>query len=221
MELNEKKTKAMIIRIIPYFASIDVNNGTSLQYVDKVKNLGVTITPTLNWDLHVDKIQAKVYGALRSLNFHRRSFSFELKKSFIETLVMPHFDYASVVYNHLDKTRGKCLQMAHNVCIRFITGYVPFIPSRDVKSHVKYCRLELGWLSLAYRRFLQLLFLFYRVASTSSPDHSHRLIDPPPPRQYNPTYETRAPCPIQLQEGAHEGMELIFYNYWSETVEPT
>ena len=133
---------------------------------------------------------------------------------------MPHFDYASVVYKHLDKRRCKCLQVAHNACIRFITGYVPFIPSQDVKSHVTHCRLKLGWLSLASRRFLQLLVLFYRVASTSSPDHLHRLIEPPPPQKYNPTYVTRAPRPYSALRGRGRryGTHL---SYWSETGEPT
>ena len=82
---------------------------------------------------------------------------------------MPHFDYASVVYNHLDTTRGKCLQDAHNACVRFVTGYAPFIPSFDVKSHITHCRLKLGWLSLASRRFLQLLVVFYCIVSIPIP----------------------------------------------------
>ena len=72
---------------LPYVAPIDMNslptvviNCTNIKYVDKVKNLGVWITPTLNWDLHLGNIQSKVYGALKSLNFHPQSFSFEMKK---------------------------------------------------------------------------------------------------------------------------------------------
>ena len=90
LELNEKKTKVMITVSILYFDSIDINrlpkiifNGTSIQYVDKMNNLGVAVTPTLNSYLHVGKIESEVYGALRSVNFHRRSFSFELKKILI------------------------------------------------------------------------------------------------------------------------------------------
>ena len=118
---------------LPYVASIGMSsltevviNSARIKYIDSVKSLGVTITPTLNWDLHVGKIQAEVYGFLKSLNFYPRSLSFEIKKQLVQTLAMPHFDYASVVYNHLDKTRGKCLQVAYNACVYFVTGYVPF-----------------------------------------------------------------------------------------------
>ena len=50
LELNEKKTKFMIIGSIPYFASIDVDrlqeiviDRTSLQYVDKEKTLALLL----------------------------------------------------------------------------------------------------------------------------------------------------------------------------------
>ena len=129
----------------------------------------------------MSKIQAKVYGPLKSLNFYRRAFSFEMKKQLVQIFVMPHFDYASAVYSHLDKTREKYLQVAHNACVRFVTGYVPFIPSLDVKSHITHCRLRLGWLSLASRWYLQLLVLFYRIVSTSSQNHLYRMISSPLP----------------------------------------
>ena len=113
---------------LPYVASIDMSslpqvviNGTRTKYVDSIKNLGVTITPTLNWDLHVGKIQAKVYGPLKPLNFDRRSLPFEMKKQLFQSLIMPHFDYASVVYNHLD-TRLMSSSCPQRLCnwLRFL-----------------------------------------------------------------------------------------------------
>ena len=60
LELNESKTKIIPIGSLPYVATIDmislpqvVINGNRIKYVDSAKNLGVTITPTSNWDLHV------------------------------------------------------------------------------------------------------------------------------------------------------------------------
>ena len=141
----------------------------------------------------MSKIRAKVYVSLKSLNFHRKAFSFEIKKQLIQTLVIPQFDYASVVYSHLDKTRGKSLQVAHNACVRFVTSYAPFIPSLDVKSHITHCRLKLGWFSLASCRYLQLLVWFYRIVSAFSPNDLYRMISPPPSPNYEPAYLTRGP----------------------------
>ena len=81
---------------------------------------------TLEWNQHVAKVQRKVYAALAFLRFHRRSLPFTLKTQLIKSLVILHFDYASIIYIHVDKTRGIQLQITYNACIRFIYGYVPF-----------------------------------------------------------------------------------------------
>ena len=81
---------------------------------------------TLEWNQHVAKVQSKVYAALASLRSHRRSLSFTLKTQLIMSLVIPHFDYALVVYMHVEKTRDLDLLINRNACIRFVYGYVPF-----------------------------------------------------------------------------------------------
>ena len=56
LQLNDSKTKIMLMGSLSFVASIDMNslpqvaiNGTRIKYVDSVKNLCVMIT--LNWDL--------------------------------------------------------------------------------------------------------------------------------------------------------------------------
>ena len=170
LELNAKKTQVIILGSSPYVSAINLANlrkitinHTPLGYATEVKNLGVIMNQTVDWNLHVAKVQSKVYSSLAALRFHRRSMSFALKTQLIKSLVIPHFDYASVTYMHVDKTRGKELQIAHNAYIRFIHGYVPFIPTNNINTHLTHLRLKLGWLSLASRRHLQLLTLFYKV----------------------------------------------------------
>ena len=80
---------------------------------------------------------------------------------------------------HVDKTRGKELQIAHNVCIRFIHGYVPFIPTNNINTHLTHLRLKLGWLSLAIRRHLQLLTLFYKVVCNADLVYLRHLLKVP------------------------------------------
>ena len=61
------------------------------------------------------------------------------------------------------------LQVVHNACIRFIFGNLPFIPSLDINTRITHKRLELGFLSIASRRFLLLACLFYSVVSNQVP----------------------------------------------------
>ena len=91
LELNESKTKIMLMGSLPYVVSIDMSSLPK-----------VVINGTRILSLHVSKIHAKVYGSLKFLSFHRRSLSFEMKKQLLQTLVMPHFDYTNTgnnVYN--------------------------------------------------------------------------------------------------------------------------
>ena len=146
-----------------------------------------------------------------SLSLNRRSLSFEMKKQLVQALVTPHFDYASVVYIHLDKTRGKCLQVIHNICVCFVTGYFSFIPTFDVKSHITNCRLKLGCLSLASHRLLQLLVLSYRIVSTSSPNHLYQVILPRQLLSYEPTYLTRgSPALSNFKRAQTEASNVSF-----------
>ena len=79
-------------------------DGHALPYVCEARNLGVTITLTLDWKMHTGEITRRVYSTLHTLRFHRHSLSRSLRKTFVESLVFPRFDYACVVYHYLDKT---------------------------------------------------------------------------------------------------------------------
>ena len=114
LQLNLNKSKVMILSSEAYITSPVLNihslppiliNDTPLQYVELVKNLGIWLTPTLNWTPQVNSILKKVHCSLGSLNFYRKALSISLKKQLVLTLVLTHFDYASIVFIDLDKTR--------------------------------------------------------------------------------------------------------------------
>ena len=85
--------------------------------------------------------------------------------------MLSHFDYGSLAYFDLDKTRVNELQVAHNSCIRFIFGYIPFIPNMHISTHLTQKRLELGWLSLSGRSHLQLAHLSYKTIALQKPSY--------------------------------------------------
>lgn len=168
----------MILGSEQYVSSIDFStlpqltlNGTQLEYCSVAKNLGVLFTPTLNWEPQVNLILQKVYSALSSLKFHRNSLNFSLRKQLVQSLVMPYFDYASIVFLDLNNSQQSSLQTAHNASIRFMYGNIPFIPSHDISTRLTHRRLELGWLSLNSRRHLQLACLMFSVVSHKQPSY--------------------------------------------------
>ena len=112
LELNVKKTKAIIfgstrnVAMLPNSLPQIKINGSSIPYVDQAKNLGVIITPSLNWQPHIISITNKINATLSSLNFHRKSLNVPLRKPLMQTLALPHFDYASITFMNSDKTRS-------------------------------------------------------------------------------------------------------------------
>ena len=103
-------------------------NNTALQYVELIKNLGIWLTPTLNWSPHVNSILKKVHYSLQSLNFYCQTLAIPLKKQLILTLVLPHFNYASIVFIDLDKSRtNSCKSPTTPASDSFLTTFPTFL----------------------------------------------------------------------------------------------
>ena len=84
LELNIKKTKVMVFSSLQYLTTLSKRaqpiaqikiNGIPLPYVETVKNVGILMTPTLNWQPQVASITNKIYSTLSSLKFHMKSLS--------------------------------------------------------------------------------------------------------------------------------------------------
>ena len=177
LELNVKKTKAIVFGSARNLAMLPDNlpqimiSGSPIPYVQQVKNLGLLMTPTLNWQPQISSITSRVYATLSSLKFHRKSLNAPLRKQLIQSLALPHFDYASIAFMNSDKTRSLALQTAQNACIRFIFGNIPRIPSADITSHLTHRRLHLGWLSITARQHLKLAVMAYNVVTKQHPPY--------------------------------------------------
>ncbi|XP_058805912.1 uncharacterized protein LOC131672589 [Phymastichus coffea] len=178
LNLNLAKTKAMILGSELFISSLDFTilphitiNSTFISFVAAAKSLGVTLSPTFQWKGYTTEIVKKVYGSLSSLKFYRKSMSLSLRKSLVEALVFPLLNFSSTVLMDLDKTRTHDLQVAQNACVRFVTGFIPFIPTSDVTTHVTYHRLRLHWLTLSSSRHLALARLLYKVVCNNGPTY--------------------------------------------------
>ena len=90
LERNLGTSKVMILGSEAYIKSLVLDiltlppilfNTTPLQYAKLFKNLGIWITPTINWTPHVNSILKKVHFSLGSLKFYHRSLSTPIKKT--------------------------------------------------------------------------------------------------------------------------------------------
>ena len=98
-------------------------NETHVDFSYAITNLGCQIIESLDWSKQVSQISSRVHGALYRLRFHRQSLSRELKQRLVESLVLPHFDYACAVYHNFT-TKSEATsptQFVRTVCIWFYT----------------------------------------------------------------------------------------------------
>lgn len=151
--LNDRKTKVILLGSEPYVNSIDLENcpkvmlnGVALDYCTEVVNLGLRMSSTLNWDCQIQHICNKVFRALYALKHHRHALSRSLKKSLVESLIFPYFDYACAVYHDLNKKQNLKLHRALNTCVRFVYGFIEY------RKRISPYRIGLNWLSVASRR---------------------------------------------------------------------
>ena len=171
--LNHLKTKVMILGSELYTTRLDLNtlprvmiDGHALPYTAEARNLGVILTPTLDYQKHTKEITNRVRSTLYSLRFYRHSQV--LAK--ILGRKLDFFDYACVVYHHLDNTRIKKMQATLNACVRFVGGWLPF------RAHVTPHLLSLSWLSALRRREYFVGVLAYTIVARDMPAYLvHRL----------------------------------------------
>lgn len=152
LRLNPGKTVAMLFGSPPILRKVQalqlpdiIVDGTVISLSSDMTNLGVRLTNTLNWDLHLSRISTRVHYALHNLRHYKHALSRSLRKNLVETLILPHFDYACTVFCDLTENQLHKLQTLQNACVRYIYGNIPW------REHTTPYRLALGWLSVKYR----------------------------------------------------------------------
>ncbi|XP_046683422.1 uncharacterized protein LOC124369458 [Homalodisca vitripennis] len=140
-------------------------SGITLSRVTTVKDLGVTITSTLNWDAHVRSACSQAVRKLGLIHRFSQHFTDILSfKTLYCTLVRPHLEYCCVIWSphqkylieDLERVQRRFLRL---VALRLGYGYLE-VSTREVASLLQLPALET-------RRFYHdAIFLFRLVNST-------------------------------------------------------
>ena len=81
-----------------------------------------------------------------SLRFYRRSFTRDLRKKLVESLIFLYFDLASTVFQDLNVTLIESLEIPLKACVGCVIGNISF------RAHVTPHRISLGYVSAKRRR---------------------------------------------------------------------
>ena len=163
LKINALKTKAIVFGSdinLKWIRSKSWDNiiidGEIIQFSDKIKNLGVYMTPDLRWNSHISHISSNIHKVLHKLRARAWLFPKDIKIMLVSSLVLPHLDYACLVYNDIPAYLNLKVQRLMNAVIRFI-----FNLKKD--SEITVYRKELGWLTVENRRLLFLGALTYKI----------------------------------------------------------
>ena len=169
LKINALKTKAIVFGSdinLKWVKSKDwdkiIIDGEVIHFSDKIKNLGIYMTSDMRWNTHISNISSKVHKVLHKLRARAWLFPKDIKIMLVSSLVLPHLDYACLVYNDIPAYLNLKVQRLMNAGIRFI-----FNLKKD--SNITEYREELGWLTVEKRRLLFLGVLTHKILSSSRP----------------------------------------------------
>ena len=132
--------------------------GELLSDVEHHPYLCVELDSSLSWDLHLANTRSK---SIRVLNMIRRNFTIgtnmNIRQALYFSLVRPHLEYASTVWDPHHKTKIDKLETVQNQAARFVTKRYD---KMDSPSEMK---RQLEWNSLQERRFVQRQSVIYKV----------------------------------------------------------
>ena len=147
MKNNTGKTEILYINSRTNNKKIYINiveNGKRKTLHPKpfVKILGVFLDEKLTWDKHIRYVKKNATNSIR--NIHRVNHLLPIKTRILLylTLIMPHFDYADIIYGGCNKYSSKKLQVAQNFAIRSITGTKKSVSPEESFAKLKFLNLE-------------------------------------------------------------------------------
>ena len=171
LSLNAKKTQAIVFgssSTIKAFRElnincIDINNrGDTVSFVDEITSLGIKLDNTLSWRSQVLQVTKNVNRVLYFLKTIRPCTSLSLRRRLVESLVVPHLDYCTVVYSDVCNELRTQLQRLANAGIRYIYGV-------RRHEHITPFRRKLGWMTTSTRTNYFASLIMYRIIRLKEP----------------------------------------------------
>ena len=162
LAINPSKTQLMLFtrRYKPErYVPIRIE-GTTIELSNSIKYLGLTLDPKLNWVAHLEEKRRKLFSSMWACR-GAIGKSWGLKPKVIlwiyETVLLPRFLYASVVWWHRTSKESikKQLQSLQGIVLRGVTGAMRTTPTIALETALDITPLDLrvkerAWIT-AYR----------------------------------------------------------------------
>ena len=122
LELNNQKCKVMTFshKRNPIMANYNIK-GTTIQRVDQIPDLGVTMDPKMSFTLHRELVKKK---ANNNLGFVKRecykALNLDNAKLLYGSLVRSHLEYANIIWSPYTSTHKKQIESTQKQAVIFL-----------------------------------------------------------------------------------------------------
>ena len=127
--MNPSKSKCIVIsrNKIEYESLPNVIlNDCIIEYVDKVRNLGLIFNRKLSWTDHITSIVGKVYGMLRTLWVNQCYTPVKIRTMLVKSYLLPTLLYGCEIYANCDYYDKCKLNLLFNNITRYIYNLKKF-----------------------------------------------------------------------------------------------
>jgi len=145
--------------------------GTVLQETESHKHLGIIIQNNGKWEFHIKSVIAKCRTLVACLRSYKHRLGRKTLEIMYKSFILPHFDYADVLWDNCPKELATELESIHLDAIRTIVGAV------RGTSHQKLYD-ESGFISLLERRTRHKLILFHKMVHRKVPNYLFSILPP-------------------------------------------
>ncbi|XP_072022924.1 uncharacterized protein [Amphiura filiformis] len=134
--------------------------------------LGVEISEDLKWNNHINKITAKSSRVLGFIKRNLRSCPSNLRSKAFQTLVRPHLEYCSTVWNPHTKELTDKIETIQRRGARFV--FSDYRRTSSVTTMLK----KLDWKPLHLRRKGACVSMFHKIVNNQVAIPAHEFVQP-------------------------------------------
>jgi hypothetical protein len=177
LSVNASKTQAMLVttnnRRNKLCDSLNLKIGDNkINLTETINLLGITVSNNFKWEEHSSIVSKKARARICQIRRYSRYLNENLRKSLVQTLVFPVFDYCDQIWADLSQTAQQRLDRGLNYAARTVCQAQALTPSQPLLS-------RLNWTNLTVRRSQHRQNLAHKIYSNKEPISLASLFRPP------------------------------------------
>ena len=168
--INIDKSKCLIICTSQKRRHLDISKlylnvkGITLECVNEIKILGLTIDHNLTWHAHINTVCTKMSRMIGILWRIRDLLSQSMKQMFYNAYILPSLDYALIAWSGLSDGDLNRILLLQKRAVRVVTDSKWDAPSKPLFR-------RLGWMTIKQRVEYQRSVLMYKCLSGLAPNY--------------------------------------------------